>query len=342
MFTYNARQINERLRQRLTPGELFALALAFSMIGIFIWQEPNLSYAFIDFKIYFGTAHGNFNYQGLYFYYGYWILPFFALLSKLPLNLAYIIWSIANIIGVFFAVRVFDGKAILTVISYQMFYCLIYGNIMGLIVGGLALCWWGLVNKKWHIAGLGIALASAKFQTGITGSLILLLMAEISWKDRFRAMIVPVLIWLLSLVAYPGWPFHLLNNIVNHPPDNLGSISLWRWVGPWALILWLPPLFLKLNPQQRFISLVAAMGLALPYFQQTDLLFLLVLPIGWIALLGNLGYFMSKYGWAALQFLAVFPLAVYTLTLIPWGGKLLPVYAKEEKVLVNVEQNNQQ
>jgi hypothetical protein len=220
-----------------------------------------------------------------------------------------------------------------------MFYSLIYGNIMGLIVGGLALCWWGLVNKKWYIAGLGIALASAKFQTGLTGSLILLLMAEVSWRDRFRVMVVPALIWLISLVVYPGWPLQLLNNIVNHPPDNLGSISLWRWIGPWALILWLPPLFLKLKPQQRLISLVAAMGLASPYFQQTDLLFLLVLPIGWIALVGNLGYFMAKYGWAALQFLAIFPLAVYILTLVPGGSKLFPAHPNEEKDLVIVEQN---
>jgi hypothetical protein len=331
--------MNRRLHQRITPGELFALALAFSMIGVFIWQKPNLSFAYIDFRIYLGTAHGNFSYQDLYYYYGYWILPIFAALSKLPLDLAYVIWSITNILSAFFAVRVFGGKVIMTVISYQMFYSLIYGNIMGLIVGGLALCWWGLVNNKWYIAGLGIALASTKFQTGLTGSLILLLMAEVSWKDRFRVMVVPALIWLISLVVYPGWPLQLLNNIINHPPDNLGSISLWRWIGPWALILWLPPFLLQLKPQQRFILLVATMGLALPYFQQTDLLFLLVLPIGWIGLLGNLGYFMGLYGWAALQLLAVFPLSVYVLTLIPEVIKLLSTSSNKEIDQVTIEQN---
>ena len=219
--------------------------------------------------------------------------------------------AVINILGVFFAVRVFNGKALIAVISYQMFYSLIYGNITGLIIGGLALCWWGLANRKWYIAGLGIALASAKFQTGITGSLILLLMAEISWKDRFRVMVVPVLIWLMSLVVYPGWPLQLLDNIINHPPDNLGSISLWRWIGPWALLLWLPPILLQLEPRQQFISLVAVMGLALPYFQQTDLLFLLVMPIGWIGLLGNFGYLMNLYGWISLQLLAILPFIVY-------------------------------
>jgi len=316
-LTYDTQQIRKRVRQRLTLGELFALTLAFGMVGIFIWQKPNLSFAYFDFRIYLETAKGLFSYQGFYYYYGYWILPLFAVLSKLPLDLAYVIWSSANILGVFFAVRVFGGKALVAVISYQMFYNLIYGNIMGLIVGGLALCWWGIVNQKWHIAGLGIALASAKFQTGLTGSLILVLAADISWKNRFRIMIVPALIWVISLVVYPGWPIQLLNNIINHPPDNLASISLWRWLGPWALLLWIPPFLLRLEPQQRFISLVAVMGLALPYFQQTDMLFLLAMPIGWVGLLGNLGYFMLGYGWIALQLLAVFPLTVYILSLMP-------------------------
>lgn len=316
-LTHDSQQMKERLRRRLTPGELFALALAFGMVGIFIRLQPNLSFAYLDFRIYLEAARGNFSYQGLYYYYGYWMLPVFAVLSRLPLDLAYALWSILNILGVFFAVRVFGGKAFAALASYQMFYSLIYGNIAGLIVGGLALCWWGSANRKWHVAGLGIALASAKFQTGLTGALFLLLMADITWKDRLRVMTVPVLIWLASLVVYPGWLLHLTNNLIAHPPNDLASISLWRWLGPWALLLWLPPLLLRLEPGRRLIALAAAMGLALPYFQQTDLLFLLAMPIGWIGLLGNLGYFMGVYGWVALQMLAILPLTVYVLSLLP-------------------------
>lgn len=308
---HDNQQMKERLRRRLAPGELFALALAFGMVGIFIWQRPNLSFAYLDFRIYLEAAQGNFSYQGLYYYYGYWMLPIFAVLSKFPLDLAYALWSGANILGVFLAVRVFGGKALVAVASYQMFYSLIYGNIAGLIVGGFALCWWGVVNRKWHIAGLGVALASAKFQTGLTGTLLLLCMADITWKDRLRVMTVPALVWLTSLVVYPGWLLQLMNNIIAHPPNDLASISLWRWLGPWALLFWLPPLVLRLEPQRRFIALAAAMGPALPYFQQTDLLFLLAMPIGWIGLLGNLGYLMGAYGWVALQALAVLPLTIY-------------------------------
>lgn len=330
-LTDTARQMNERLCQRLKPGEVFALGLAFGMMGIFVWQQANLSFAYFDLRIYLETAHGNFSYQNFYYYYGYWILPIFALLSKLPLTLAYVVWCAVNILGIFFAVRVFNGKALIAIASYQMFYTIIYGSITGLIVGGLALCWWGLANRKWHLAGLGIAIASAKFQTGLTGSLILLLMAELSWKDRLRVMVMPILIWTASLIAYPGWPLQLLNNIINHPPNDLGSISLWRWAGPWSLLFWLPPFLLRLKPQRRFLALVAAMGLALPYFQQNDLLFLLVMPIGWIGLLGNLGYFMGSYGWVALQFLVFIPLLIYIVQLSPGVKELFTSNSNHEQ-----------
>lgn len=309
----NAEQLNQNLRQRLTRGELFSLALAFGAAGGFLWLSPVISYTFFDFKIYLNTAQGIFT----GYYYGYWLLPIFALLAKLPLGWSYLLWSTLNILGVFFAARLFGGKAPLALLSYQMFYSLIYGSISGVVVGALALCWWGLLNRKWDIAGLGIALAGAKFQIGITGSLLLLLTADTSWKDRARALLVPLLVGIASLFLYPGWPFELLHNSMNVPPNTNGSISLWRWLGPWALLLWIPPLLLRLPLHRRFIALVAAMGLALPYFQQSDLLFLLVMPIGWVGLLGNLGYFMNRFGWLALQSLAVLPLVVYGVAVLP-------------------------
>jgi hypothetical protein len=309
----DAQQINLSLRRRITAGELFALALAFSAAGLFLGFSPSISFAFFDFKIYLNTAHGIFD----GYYYAYWYLPIFALLTRLPLAVSYVLWCSINILGVFFAIRIFGGKAIVALLSYQMFYTLIYGGISGVIVGSLGLCWWGLNNRKWYWAGLGVALASGKFQIGITGSLILLLMADISWKDRFRVLVVPALVLIASLFLYPGWPLQLFQNILSDPPNTFGSISLWRWIGPWALVFCIPPLVLPLPPQRRFIAWVATIGLVLPYFQQSDLLFLLVMPIGWVGLLGNLGYLMIVYGWTALQLLAVLPLTVYAMNLLP-------------------------
>ncbi len=310
-LTHDAEQMNSRLRRRLTLGELFALAFAFCMVGIFVWLPSTNPY--FDLRTYLKTARGDFS----DYYYGYWLVPIFAILDKLPLNLSYVLWCTANILGVFFAARVLGGSVPLAVLSYQLLYSLFYGQIAGVIVGGLALCWWGLVNRKWHVAGLGIALASAKYQLGLTGSLFLLLVAEVSWRDRLRVLVVPFLVVLASLIVCPEWPLLALDMLRSHPPNDNGSISLWRWLGPLALLFWVPPLLLRSTREQRFLALVAATGLALPYFQQTDLLFLLVLPIGWIALLGNLGYFFVVYGWVALRVLALAPLTVYIVTLAP-------------------------
>ena len=92
------------------------------------------------------------------------------------------------------------------------------------------------------------------------------------------------------MIVYPGWPLEVYNLLLNNPPNDRGSISLWRWFGAWSLLLWVPPLVLRLSPERRTLALVAASTLAIPYFQSNDLLWLLVMPIGWIGLLGNLGY----------------------------------------------------
>ncbi|MEN6409792.1 MAG: glycosyltransferase family 87 protein [Anaerolineaceae bacterium] len=309
----DAQQMRSRLRQRLTRGELFGIALALGLAGLFLWFSPSIDYFGYDFKNYLNATHGDFS----FYYYGYWLLPIFTVLAKLPFAVSYMLWCCVGVLGIFFSARVFGGKAPLALISFQMFYSLIYGQISGLVVGGLALCWWGLVNRKWWVAGLGIALASAKYQIGIPGVLFLLLTADCSWKDKFRALILPIFVWLASLLIYPGWINQALHTMLSNPPNDDGSISLWRWIGPWALLLWIPPVVLRLPPQQRLIALVATTGLALPYFQQADLLFLLTLPIGWIGLLGNLGYLLGFFGWAVLQALALLPAVVYIKTLYP-------------------------
>ena len=63
--------------------------------------------------------------------------------------------------------------------------------------------------------------------------------------------------------------------------------------------------------------LVATSMLALPYFQQADLMVLFVLPCGWLPLLGNLGYLMAARGWEVLPWLCIIPLMEYCKCLIP-------------------------
>jgi hypothetical protein len=55
----------------------------------------------------------------------------------------------------------------------------------------------------------------------------------------------------------------------------------------------------------------------LPYLQQTEILLLQVLPIGWIALLGNIGFLYFGLLWKIMPFLAILPLTLYVALLLP-------------------------
>jgi hypothetical protein len=312
-------EISRRLRARITPWEVFALTLALSLLGVFVWMLASLEILPNDFYDYMQTAKGDFS----GYYYAYWMLPVFSLLAKLPPLLAFAIWVTVNILGVFFASRAFGGRTALALLSFQMLYVAFIGQIVGIIAGGLALLWWGLRRRRWTLAGLGLTIACTKFHLGIIIGLALLLIADISWRERVRVLIVPAIVLALSLVVYPSWPMQVISTLRTTPANDWGSISLWRWIGPLALILWIPPLLLPLSRPQRLVALIATMALALPYFQQTDLLALFILPVGWVyVLLGNLGYLFFTIYWEGLQILAVVPLLLYVSIIIPGTRRL--------------------
>ena len=119
-----------------------------------------------------------------------------------------------------------------------------------------------------------------------------------------------------SLIVYPQWPAILIERLNTHPPNDMGSISLWRWFGPIAFLIFVPPILISMPRPSRFLALLAAAALGLPYFQQTDLLFLFSLPLVWPALLGNLGYLFVFFRWEVLRILFVVPLAVYVYVIL--------------------------
>jgi len=308
------KEIGRRLRARISPWELFALALALSLLGGFVWTHLSLNILPNDFYVYLRTASGDFS----GYYYAYWMLPVFALLALLPPLVAYAIWGVFNILCIFFATRIFGGRTSLNLLSFQMLYVAFIGQIIGVIAAGLALLWWGLHRRRWALAGLGLTIACTKFHIGLIVGSILLLIADISWRERLRVLVVPVVVLALSLVIYPMWPLDVLATIRNTPANDWGSISLWRWIGPSALFLWIPALLLPLSRSQRLVALTATMALTLPYFQQTDLLTLFILPIGWAyVILGNLGYLFFAVYWGGLQVLVVVPLLVYSSIILP-------------------------
>ncbi len=313
-------EIDSRLRARLTLWELFSLGFAFCMIGIFVWVHYHSGSVPFDYSVYIKTAHGDL----VEYYYADWALPLFWPLAKLPFLVGYFIWGIAGVLCVFFAARVFGGNVALVLLAYQMLYVLFFGQIAGILVGGLALAWWAMAQRRWNVAGVGFLIACIKFQIGMTFGLLLWLAADITWRQRLRVLLLPTVIVIMSLVIYPLWPLNLLARIQYYPPNELGSISFWRWFGPIALLFWIPPLLLSLPPKNRLLALAATWTLTLPYFQQTDLLSLFVLPVGWLpVLLGNLGYLYFKYQSGVFQLLVIVPLLIYASIIAPALYKLI-------------------
>ncbi len=303
-----AARLDQSLREPLIWQDRLAALVCMAMLGLCAMAHLVRGHIPYDYYNYIKTASGDFS----NYYYAYWLLPIFNLFARLPLLIGYILWGTLNVYGVFFTVRIFGGRPLVMLLSFQLFYILYFGQITGLILAGLALFWWCAAHRWLDLAGLGLLIASSKYQLGVPLVLFLWLAADMTWRERIRCLLVPVGIVAVSLFVWPRWPLLSLNTILTIPPNNSGSISLWRWIGPWALLLLLPPLILRRPLSQRLVLYAAAVALAVPYFQQTDLLFLFALPVGWLALGGNLGYLLMLFwSWNGLAGLAVLPTWIY-------------------------------
>lgn len=302
--------IERRLKARPKPLELGAVLFGIFLSIGFVYLRFTQGFHpadGIDFGIFLNTVSGN--YQD--FYYPNWSIVLFIPFAWIPPALAYILWNTANVLGLWFACRVFGGKAAIALLSYQMLFSLWFGQIVGFIVAGMAFYWWMLQRERPLLAGWGAVLALIKPQMGIPMLLAMGMLGTDKWRDRIVSAIVPFTILGLSLLIWQGWPQELLTRMDSNPPQTAGSIALWQWLGPIVLILWLPVIFLPMPPLRRLIAVSATMALATPYFIHNGILALFMLPIGVIGLLGNVGYLMVSFGWIAVKWTAIAPIVAY-------------------------------
>lgn len=306
-------EIKARLRRRMSLAEVFAVGLCVAVAGIAIWLNQSGVTGLYDFEVCMKINIGDYS----DYFYPKWIDPLYNVFSFLPKYAAYGILVLLNIAGTYFAARVFKSPAALILISYQSLYNIFYGNITGLVVGGLGILWFGLASRKWWLAGIGLLLAGAKYQSGALFAGLLLLYADLPWKEKAKVLVVPLLVSLATLVADFKWPLDLVERIMSAPPNTDGSLSLWRWLGPAALIFLIPPLVMRIPREERLLLALAAIPLSVPYFQQTDLLGLMVLPTGWLVpLAGNISLTFPLLGHLGLQIAFVVPLGLYLYALL--------------------------
>jgi hypothetical protein len=303
-------EMDRRLHARISRSELFGVAFCFSLIGIFVWlMQIRMGYP-VDFQVYMESEATS----GLY--YSATIKPFFSLLSLLPFTTAYVVLCVINVLCTLYAVRVMGGNPLFALVGFQLLSILYYGNMSAIIIGGIALCWWGLAHQRWNAAGLGLLIALSKYHVGLFWCFPMIWYAAVSWRDFMRILVVPAVIGAISLVVYPLWPIKVLSGLSTFSLVHLG-ITLWIYIGAWGLLLWIPGLLLPMSRKERFFSILALAPLTLPYYQHIDLLAFAALPIGWlpwilqIAFVGNLGKN------PAIRMTALLPGLILCATLIP-------------------------
>jgi Glycosyltransferase family 87 len=264
----------------------------------------------IDYFDYLQAATG-----ASYFYYPQWIVFILYPFTLIPLWFGFVLWSVLNIVCIYAACKLWRGNVSIALLSYPMLFMLFYGQITGILVLCLVLYdrWLG---DKPLLAGFCAALALAKPQLAIPVLLYMALAQDISWYKRIVSLLPTALLFALSLLIYGDWVSVWLGHLQNAATQ--GSITLWSILGYWALLLWLPLGFIP--PQKRLLFVICSSALALPYFQLTGLLLLLVLlPASAFSLLAFIGYSMMTIGWLGASLMLLLPLIIY-LSIILYRG----------------------
>ncbi len=307
----HTQMISQRLSRKIRLTEWLGVTLAFAILAVFVVNQSEAVYP-VDLKNHLDTVRHTF--QG-YYYLPVW-LPMFELLARLPLNVAWLIWGALNILGFWFAWRVFGG-GVWAWFTATLFYVIFYGQITGILAAGVAVFWMALLHDRWLLAGIGACIALTKYQWGLPLLIILAFLARRSKRTYFLTTCVTFAIIGIFLSLYPEWLSTLGTRYSLQPPNDQASISLWRYVGPVSLILWGIPFLLPLNDDKRLNLLFLSLPLVTPYFQPHDLLVWFAFPLGIWPILSNLTFvILPHWGLSGLRWLALFPLMLYIYHLV--------------------------
>ena len=265
----------------------------------------------VDWEIFAGAADGDFTSDyGLGYYYAYWLLPIFDLYSLAGITVGGLLWSMTNVAGIWFAARVFGARPAVVIGGFGVLTGFYTGTITGVAVGAIAGIWWALHEQRWEIVGALSLLAVAKPQWGVPIAGLLVLQARPPLVGWLKMAWIPIAVAGASLAVYGWWPGEILDRAADNPPEGNGS--LWFFLGPGVLVLWLGAL-LPMDARRRLLVVAACSLMAVPYVQQYDYVMLWVLTADGIGLLSYLhGPLFSAFGWdAARGFQTFMPLAVY-------------------------------
>ena len=241
----------------------------------------------------------------------YWARWFFSLLSLLPEKAAFWMLGVLNVSGLALAVREFKGRYWVTFTSFAFFWIVAYGQIDGMVIGGIALAWKGVRAKNPWIFGSGLIIASLKPQLSLFLGLVFWWWAG---SIRWQGLWIPSGVFALSILEWGWWIPEWIKKI-RDAPDLVylsRNLSWFPQIGIWVAIVWILVLWKwkDLSIERRIITISTSTVLTVPYFPLPSVLLLLVQPVPWWV-----------WAWTQIPVLAGFRMEwVYTLThWLPWA-----------------------
>lgn len=300
---------NVRDRLRAAPSRIEWLIIA--SIGLILVLASPYPGSGIDWEIFAGAADGDFvSDRNLGYYYPYWLLPLFDLYAIPGVLVGGLLFSFTNVAGMWFAARVFGARSAVVLAGFGTLSGFYTGTVTGIAVASLAGMWWAAHERRWTIVGALSLVAVAKPQWGIPLAGLIVLQARPPLRGWVSMALVPLPVVALSFAVYGWWPGEILDRAAELPPAGNGS--LWHFVGPAVVVLWLPTL-LPMESHRRLALVAATALMAVPYVQQYDYAVVWVMAGDGLGLISHLhGLLYSAVGWeAARAFQTVMPLAVY-------------------------------
>lgn len=137
-------------------------------------------------------------------------------LAFIPVRILWPVWTLATGLMLWWSARRLDVNPAVVLLSFPAMGLVWLGQADGLVVLGLCLA---MTSRSPWSRGLGITLASIKPQISVAAILVML------WydRDRWRALIVPGLVLVASLVVWgPDWPLRWWRS-----RDVLAGLPVW-------------------------------------------------------------------------------------------------------------------
>ncbi len=185
-------------------------------------------------------------------YHAAWILfP----LTLVPEPLAAPLLTFITLVGLVAIARRVGGNPLVVLLAFPTFAQVWLGQIDVIVAAGLAIA---LTARSPYWRGAGLVLASIKPQTAGAAILILL------WvdRDRWRVLLLPALVFALSLIVYgPDWPLRWLLES-QRPPEHLWRTATLYPLGlaAFAALFWLR------GRREKMTGALLASALGIPFY----------------------------------------------------------------------------